>query len=84
VNQVKRYLAFFLFLLFSSFASSEETDDFVQQQMKKQHIPGLALVVIHNGQIVKSRGYGMANLEHQIPVKPETIGDLPIKLKRIS
>jgi D-alanyl-D-alanine carboxypeptidase len=66
-------LAFLLLLLFSSIGSTDETDDFVQQQMKKQEIPGLALVVIQNGQIVKSRGYGMANLEHEIPVKPETI-----------
>jgi CubicO group peptidase (beta-lactamase class C family) len=73
VNRSKPYFAILFLLFFSSFASAEETDDFVQQQMEKQHIPGLALVVIHKGQTVKSRGYGMANLEHQIPVKPETI-----------
>lgn len=63
----------FLFFTFSLFATADEVDDFVQQQMQRQQVPGLSLVVIHNDKIVKSRGYGMANLEHQIPVKPETI-----------
>jgi CubicO group peptidase (beta-lactamase class C family) len=73
MNQAKNCLAFLFLIVFSFFAWADETDDFVQQQMEKQHVPGLALAVIQDGKIVKSQGYGMANLEHQIPVKPETI-----------
>ena len=29
--------------------------------------------MISNGEIVLARGYGLANVEHQAPVKPETI-----------
>ncbi len=35
--------------------------------------PGGALAVVHNGTIVYQKGYGMANLEHQIPIEPETV-----------
>ena len=41
--------------------------------MQAQQIPGVALAVISNGEIVLARGYGLANVEHQAPVKPETI-----------
>jgi CubicO group peptidase (beta-lactamase class C family) len=74
MNKIALYFALFIFLLtFSRVATTDEADDFVQQEMQRQQIPGLALLVIHHGQIVKSKGYGMANLEHQVPVKPETI-----------
>jgi CubicO group peptidase (beta-lactamase class C family) len=41
--------------------------------MKAQQIPGVSLAVIKNGEIVLAKGYGLANVEHQVPVKPETI-----------
>ena len=41
--------------------------------MSKQHIPGLALLVSRGGEVVRAQGYGMANVELQVPVKPETI-----------
>jgi CubicO group peptidase (beta-lactamase class C family) len=41
--------------------------------MQKQHIPGLSLLVAKNGQIVRAEGYGLANVELQVSVKPETV-----------
>lgn len=35
--------------------------------------PGCALGVWRNGKIIYTRGYGMANLEYNIPITPETI-----------
>lgn len=35
--------------------------------------PGCALSVMRDGEIVYSRGYGMANLEHDIPVTPSSV-----------
>ncbi|MFZ5916548.1 MAG: serine hydrolase domain-containing protein [Chloroflexota bacterium] len=35
--------------------------------------PGCALGVIWNGELVYARGYGMANLEHDIPISPRTV-----------
>lgn len=52
---------------------STRVDQYVQAEMKAQQIPGVSLAVIKNGQIVLAKGYGFANVEHQVPVKPETI-----------
>lgn len=34
--------------------------------------PGCALAVVKDGEIIHKRGYGMADLEHHIPITPET------------
>src|SRR6478736_5866610 len=67
-----------LLLLFATFCyaqngSTSTIDDFVRAEMTKQKIPGLALAIVKNGQIVMARGYGLSNVEHQVAVKPETI-----------
>lgn len=48
-------------------------DEFIRAEMQAQQLPGLSLAVINNGEIILARGYGLANVEHQTPVKPETI-----------
>jgi CubicO group peptidase (beta-lactamase class C family) len=46
---------------------------YLETEMKAGKIPGVSLAVIRNGEIVLAKGYGYANVEHQAPVKPETI-----------
>lgn len=38
--------------------------------------PGCALGVIRDGRLIYARGYGMANLEHAIPITPQTVFDI--------
>ena len=47
--------------------------DYVKAEMERQHISGLALLVTRDGKVVRSEGFGLANVELQVPVKPETI-----------
>lgn len=47
--------------------------DKVFAQFDKPTSPGCALAVIKDGQIVYKRGYGMADLDHDIPIKPDTV-----------
>ena len=47
--------------------------EYVKSEMERQHIPGLALLVTRDGKVVRSEGFGVANIELQVPVKPETI-----------
>jgi CubicO group peptidase (beta-lactamase class C family) len=57
-------------------SADQPADDaarFVRVEMEKQHIPGLALLVSRAGQPVRAEGYGLANVELQVPVRPETI-----------
>src|SRR5215469_10220912 len=51
----------------------DRIDDYIHAQMEKRKIPGLALLVVRNGQIERAQGYGFSNVELQMPVKPETI-----------
>ena len=48
-------------------------DKFIDAEMRAQRIPGVSLTVIKNGHVIVSKGYGFANLEHRVPVKPETL-----------
>ena len=41
--------------------------------MERQHIPGLSLLVAKGGKVVLAEGFGLANVELRVPVKPETI-----------
>ncbi len=54
-------------------ASGDEVDRAVQNVMRRKKTPGVALAVIRDGKIIRTQGYGFANLELQVPVKPETI-----------
>jgi CubicO group peptidase (beta-lactamase class C family) len=53
--------------------TATKVDDFVRTQLQKQHIPGVAVAVVKNGEIILAKGYGFANVEHGVAVKPETI-----------
>ncbi|MFZ2055421.1 MAG: serine hydrolase domain-containing protein [Candidatus Aminicenantales bacterium] len=48
-------------------------DAYVQAEMGRQKIPGLALAVMRHGKIIKARGYGLSNIELNVPVTAESI-----------
>jgi len=54
-------------------ASGDPIDNYIRSEMQRQHIPGLSLLVSRDGKIVRAQGYGLANVELQVPVKPETV-----------
>lgn len=56
----------------SSTATAAVTD-YVKAEMQRQHIPGLSLLVAKRGKIVRAEGFGLASVELQAPVKPETV-----------
>lgn len=41
-----------------------------------QGTPGVAALVVQNGKVIFKKGYGSANLEHDIPVAPNTVFDI--------
>jgi CubicO group peptidase (beta-lactamase class C family) len=53
--------------------NSAKVDAYVNGEMRAEKIPGLALAIVRDGKIVKSQGYGLANIELDVAVKPETI-----------
>ncbi|WP_400077829.1 serine hydrolase domain-containing protein [Winogradskyella sp. R77965] len=53
--------------------------DAIFSQWDTKDKPGIAVGILNDGKIVHAKGYGLANLEHQIPINAETkfhIGDL--------
>ena len=56
--------------------SLEAKVDQVFAEWDKPDTPGAALSVIRDGEIIYKRGYGMANLEYDIPIAPTTIFDI--------
>jgi CubicO group peptidase (beta-lactamase class C family) len=54
-------------------AVADQVSDFVNEYLKRNHIPGCAVMVRHNGKVVLCRGYGVANLEHGVRVAPQTV-----------
>ena len=52
---------------------ADAVDDFMQSQMQRQQIPGISLAICRDGQVVRAQGYGLANVELDVSVKPETV-----------
>jgi CubicO group peptidase (beta-lactamase class C family) len=48
-------------------------DRYVDAEMRREHVPGIAVGIYSRGQILAAKGYGLANLELSVPVKAETI-----------
>lgn len=67
------YMTAALALMLTTHASADQIDDYVKLQMEKQHIPGLSLAVVKDGQIVKLQSYGVANIELNVAATSDTI-----------
>ena len=47
-------------------------DGIVPQQLARENVAGVTLVVVKDGQVLFSRGYGYSDVEKKAPVLPET------------
>ena len=47
-------------------------DGFLREEMEIWHVPGLMIVVVQDGDVLLSKGYGYADLENKIPMTPST------------
>ena len=67
-------LALALMLLsISVYAQTDKIDDYVKAELEKRKIPGLSVAVVRNGEVIKAKGYGLANIELNVPATPETV-----------
>ena len=66
-----------LFLLFFPLAAfADQVDNYVRTVMAERQIPGAAVAVIDKGKVVKIQGYGVASLEHNVPVTLDTVFEI--------
>ncbi len=78
-------LMLFLFLLIHNDVSSQtemtpgeleqKVDAMFPSQTDKPE-PGMSIAIVKDGKVLLEKGYGMANLEYQIPNNPATVFDL--------
>src|SRR5437588_1116437 len=48
-------------------------DEFIKHEMARQRVPGLELGIYSRGRILLAKGYGLANVELNVAVKPDTL-----------
>ena len=48
-------------------------DSFVNQAIHAWEVPGLAIAVVKNGQVVLAQGYGFRDVDKKLPVTPKTL-----------
>jgi CubicO group peptidase (beta-lactamase class C family) len=44
--------------------------------LNRKPSPGLAIAVVRDGKVILRRGYGLANIEHRVPITSSTVFDL--------
>jgi CubicO group peptidase (beta-lactamase class C family) len=65
-----------LIVLGSQVVRADEVDQYIKSQMKEHRIPGVALEILKDGKPVKTAAYGLANLELNVPTRPETVFEI--------
>ena len=63
-------------LLASQIAQADQVDTYLKSQMREHRIPGLTLKIIRDGKTIKTAAYGLANVELNVPTKPETVFEI--------
>lgn len=64
-------------------ALTEKVDDLFAE-WDKLDSPGCAIAIIRHGQVLYSRGYGMADLEYEVPIAPNTVFDIASNSKQFT
>jgi CubicO group peptidase (beta-lactamase class C family) len=66
-----------LFFTIAAFAQpqfvKDSLDSYIQQGMKDWNIPGLAIAIVKDGQVVVMKGYGVRDLQTKAPVDENTL-----------
>ena len=54
-------------------AGFKKLDTYFNEQLAKKKTPSAAVAVVQKGKVVYSKGFGMANLEDEVPAGPNTV-----------
>ncbi|MCY7345539.1 MAG: beta-lactamase family protein [Pyrinomonadaceae bacterium] len=73
-----KIIVFVMTLMFcvSVSVKADEVDSYIETQMRNLHIPGISLAVVRDGRIVKTKGYGLANIEANSAAAPKTVYEI--------
>ncbi|HLK60437.1 MAG TPA: serine hydrolase domain-containing protein [Chthonomonadaceae bacterium] len=71
-----------LLMMFGGFLSARadkieaQIDAYVNAQRQQRHIPGVSVAVVREGKVVFAKGYGLANVELEVPATRDTVYEL--------
>ncbi len=57
-------------------ADSARVDAYMRAEMAKRHVPGASVAVVRAGKVVLAKGYGLANVELNVPATPDTVYEM--------
>jgi D-alanyl-D-alanine carboxypeptidase len=65
-------------------ARADNTDAYLKAQIREHRIPGLALRVLRDGKPIKTAGYGLANIELNVPVTSKSVFEIGSDTKQFT
>src|SRR5579864_9540767 len=54
-------------------AAADPVDDYIRGEMNRLRIPGVVVVVLKDGKVIKLKSYGLANIELNVPVSIDSV-----------
>lgn len=69
---------------FPDWLQSAAFDDFVRAQLEAAFDPGLSLGIVYEGSLLRTAGYGWANIARQRPMQPDTLINIASVTKTIT
>lgn len=76
---MKQFLFLISSILITSYAFAQPAfvtdslDNYIQREMQRWDIPGMAVAIVKDGKVVVSKGYGVQNLDTKTPVNENTL-----------
>jgi D-alanyl-D-alanine carboxypeptidase len=65
--------AFFIAVIITASAAADEIDLMVEARLKRDNVPGTSIAVVRDGKVIKARGYGLADVENNVPATEHTV-----------
>lgn len=65
-------------------SQDDAVDTFIKTNMESLRIPGLSLSIVRNNIVIKSGGYGFANLELSVPATSKTVYEIGSMTKQFT
>jgi D-alanyl-D-alanine carboxypeptidase len=53
--------------------TTDEIDRYVEARLKRENVPGASIAIVRDGKVIKARGYGLADVELNVPATQDTV-----------